>query len=96
MKITDHFRRIYKTYPNLIKENRKTSTCNRLDLQTLRTQPVMPTNLSITGQLGQPAFGQPQNVRSPIRSPRRTPMVGIRRPSILGWLYASTRDLDGA
>ena len=32
-------------YPNLIKENRRMSTCNRLDLQTLGSQPVMPKNL---------------------------------------------------
>ena len=31
-KITDHFRGIYRIYPNLIKENRRMSTCNRLDL----------------------------------------------------------------
>ena len=44
-KITDHFRGIYKTYPNLIKENRRMSTCNRLDLQTLGSQPIMLKNL---------------------------------------------------
>jgi hypothetical protein len=32
-------------YPNLIKENRRMSTCNRLDLQTLGSQPMMPKNL---------------------------------------------------
>ena len=36
---------IYRTYPNLIKENWKTSTCNRMDLQTLRCPPFMPNNL---------------------------------------------------
>ena len=44
-KITDHFRGIYRIYPNLIKENRRMSTCNRLDLQALGSQPVMPENL---------------------------------------------------
>ena len=36
-KITDHFfRGIYRIiYPNLIKENRRMSSCNGLDLQTL-------------------------------------------------------------
>ena len=34
-KFTDHFRGICRISPNLIKENRRTSTCNRLDLQTL-------------------------------------------------------------
>ena len=42
MKITDHFRGIYKIYLNLIKENQRMSTCNRWDLQTLRSQPIMP------------------------------------------------------
>jgi hypothetical protein len=41
-KITDHFRGIYRIYPNVIKENRRMSTCNRLDLQTLGSQPTMP------------------------------------------------------
>ena len=45
MKITDHFREIHKIYPNLIKENLRMSTCNRLDLQTPGSRPVMPTNL---------------------------------------------------
>ena len=44
-KITDRFRIIYRIYPNLIKENRRMSTCNRLDLQTLGSQPIMPKNL---------------------------------------------------
>ena len=45
-KITDHVRGIYGTYPNLIKEKRRMSTCNRLDLQTLGSQPViMPKRL---------------------------------------------------
>jgi hypothetical protein len=36
-KITNHFRGIYKgVYPNFIKKNWRMSTCNRLDLQTLR------------------------------------------------------------
>ena len=44
-KITDHFRGIYRIYLNLIKENRRMSTRNRLDLQTLGSQPIMPENL---------------------------------------------------
>jgi hypothetical protein len=44
-KITDRFRGIYRIYPDLIKENRRMSTCDRLDLQTLGSQPVMPKNL---------------------------------------------------
>ena len=45
-KITDHFRRIYRTYPKLIKENRRMSTCNRSDLQTLGSQPVIMPEIS--------------------------------------------------
>ena len=45
-KITDKFRGIYGIYPNLLKENRRMSTCNRLDLQTLGSQPVMPNQKS--------------------------------------------------
>ena len=44
-EITDHFRGIYRIYPILIKENRSMPTCNRLDLQTLGSQPIMPSNL---------------------------------------------------
>ena len=40
-RITDYFRGVYRIYPNLMKENRRMSTCNRLDLQTLGSQPVM-------------------------------------------------------
>jgi hypothetical protein len=46
MKITNHFRGIYRRiYPNLIKENWRISTYNRLDLQTLGSQLIMPKNL---------------------------------------------------
>ena len=45
-KITYHFRIIYRIYPNLMKENWRMSTCNRLDLRTLGSQLViMPKNL---------------------------------------------------
>ena len=44
-KFTDHFRGIYGVCPNLVKENRRMSTRNRLDLQTLGSQPIMPKNL---------------------------------------------------
>ena len=44
-RITDHFRGIYRIYPNLIKENWRMSTYNRLDLQTIGSQPIMPKNL---------------------------------------------------
>jgi hypothetical protein len=44
-RITDHFRGSYRIYPKLIKENRRMSTCNRLDLETLGSQPIVPKNL---------------------------------------------------
>ena len=45
-KFTDHFRGIYRIYPNSVKDNWRMSTCNRLDLQTLGSQTVMmPKNL---------------------------------------------------
>ena len=44
-KITDHFRGIYRIYSNLIKENQRMSTYNQLDLQTVRSQPIMFKNL---------------------------------------------------
>jgi hypothetical protein len=34
-EFTDHFRGIYRIYLKLMKEHRKMSTCNRLDLETL-------------------------------------------------------------
>ena len=34
-----------RIYPNLMKETRRMSTCNRLDLQTLGSQSIMPKNL---------------------------------------------------
>jgi hypothetical protein len=40
-KVTDHFRGSYRIYPNLIKEIRRMSSCNRLDLQTLGSQPII-------------------------------------------------------
>ena len=40
------FRGIYRIYPNVIKESRRMSTCNRLVLQTLGSQPVVPKNLT--------------------------------------------------
>jgi hypothetical protein len=46
-KIIDHLRGIYRIYPNLMKENQRMSACNRLDLQTLGSQPIMPKNLPI-------------------------------------------------
>ena len=44
-KITDHFRGIYWIYRTLIKENQRMWTCNRLDLQAVGSEPVMPKNL---------------------------------------------------
>ena len=50
-KIPHHFRGIHRINPNLLKENRRMSTCNRLDLQTLGAQPIMPKNLPIAGSV---------------------------------------------
>ena len=47
-KSADRLRGIYRIYPNLIKENQRMSTCNRVDLQMLGSQPVMPKNFPIT------------------------------------------------
>ena len=44
-KITYHFRGYYRMYHNFMKENLRMSTCNWLDLQTLRSQLLMPKNL---------------------------------------------------
>ena len=44
-KITDQFRGMYRIYPNLLKESRRMSTYDWLDLQTLGSQPTMPKNL---------------------------------------------------
>ena len=41
-QITDHFRGTYGIYPNLVKENWRMLTYNRLDFQTLGSQRVMP------------------------------------------------------
>ena len=41
-EIANHFREIYRRiYPNFIKENPRMSTCNRLDLQALGSQPIL-------------------------------------------------------
>ena len=39
-----------------MKENRRMWTCNRLDLPTLRSQPVMPKNLPVTAWKGLPSL----------------------------------------
>ena len=44
-KITNKIEGNYRIYPNLIKENWRMSTCDRLDLQTLGSQPDMFKNL---------------------------------------------------
>ena len=45
-KFIDHYRGIHRKYPNLKKENRRLSTLNCLDLQTLGSQPIMlPKNI---------------------------------------------------
>jgi hypothetical protein len=49
-KITNHSRGILEIYPNVLKENWRMSTCNRLDVQTLGSQPIMPKILPIIVQ----------------------------------------------
>ena len=44
-KFTDHLRRIYRIYLNLIKGNQRMWTWNQLDLQALGCQPLMLRNL---------------------------------------------------
>ena len=44
-KITNKIEGNYRIYPNLIKGNWRMSTCDRLDLQTLGSQPDMFKNL---------------------------------------------------
>ena len=39
--INDQLRGMYRVYPSLIEENRRMSTCNRMDLQTLEPRPVI-------------------------------------------------------
>ena len=53
MKITDHCRGIHRIYPNIVKEYWRMSTCNRLDLQTLGSPPIMPKNFPITALIAQ-------------------------------------------
>ena len=49
-------------YPDLVKENRRMSTCNRLDLQTLGSQPVMPKKIpqSLLWSLPRVSKGKPK------------------------------------
>ena len=42
------FRGIYRLYPDLLKENRRMSTCNRLDLQTLGSPPIYMPKISLS------------------------------------------------
>ena len=44
-KITDHFNGSWRIHLELIKKNRKMSTCNRLDFEALGSRPIMPKNL---------------------------------------------------
>ena len=61
MKTTHRFRGICKIYLKLIKKNRDITTCNRLDLETLGSWPVVCKNLlqTLEGSLFQ------QNIFSP-------------------------------
>jgi hypothetical protein len=50
-KATHHFRGIHRIYPNLIKKNRKMSTWNRLDLESLGYRLIMSKFFSYIGTL---------------------------------------------
>jgi hypothetical protein len=47
-ELTHHLGRIDGMYLKIMKRNRKVSTCNRLDLETLGSCPIMPKNSSWT------------------------------------------------
>ena len=47
-RITDRFRGIYGIYLKLIYKIRRMLTCDRVDLQTLGSQPIMPKISPIT------------------------------------------------
>ena len=51
-RISDHFRGIYKIYLKRIKQNRKMSTCNWLDLESPESSPTMPKNFPGTSNRG--------------------------------------------
>jgi hypothetical protein len=66
MKITDHFRGTCRIHPNFIMENRRMSTWNRLDLQTLGFQTTMPKKVPddwLEGWLSSESF-EPQLIKS--------------------------------
>ena len=67
---------LYRIYLNLIKENRKMSTCNRLDLQTLGSQPIMPKNSPNTGLV---------NPRNNFLQDSGPSFLGINVESIVKW-----------
>ena len=48
-RVTDHLRGIYRVHLKWVKQNWKMSTCNRLDLESLRSWPTMSKNLLGTG-----------------------------------------------
>ena len=45
VKVTNHVRRICKIHVKLVKENRKITTCNQLNLETLGSGLIMHKNL---------------------------------------------------
>ena len=45
MRITDHFRGIYRVHLKLAKKYQKMSTCKWLDLEAPGSRPIMPKNL---------------------------------------------------
>jgi hypothetical protein len=72
----------YRVYPNLIKENRRMSTCIQLTWQTLGSQPVTPKNLPhhfFTRETErEPAFGYSSRFEGLFSSIRPWVSVAIR------------------
>ena len=60
---------MYRTYPNFIKENRRMSTCNRLNLKTVGSQPIMPKNLPNHCPWGNCQASIPQTTLPPYLTP---------------------------
>jgi len=104
-KITDHFRGIYRIYPNLMKETQGISTCNRMDLQTLgslnRLCPSTGRD-SKSKSLGDAPWSHPGSVADgwwqPHPPPPAVPSISLYRKRALGaplgfqgWHFFATR-----
>ena len=84
-KCTNHCGGINGIYPTSIEENRRMSiTCNRLDLQTLESQPIMPKNLPDhcssckNKDSSKLTFASPSRPRKTTKYGRKAENVGIK------------------